>query len=200
MYFTGRGCQFISFFGVFVFLDKIQIFRFALSFAFHFLFLQEENNMRSESTNVGFWLDPIVSLTIMTLYYAILLGMPLNGQSCVWLCFIALGAIYLGIFLLSMYTRVEYPVYRVDKGGLRSRGRETRRVRPDICIQDKSGEKESNMSYDPAHRKCLIGIKNWQRLSTCRMIIPSVYISNLTFAAPIYAVLPQVEANYYFVV
>lgn len=33
------------------------------------------------------------------------------------LCLIALGAIYLDIFLLSMYTRLEYPSYRDDKGG-----------------------------------------------------------------------------------
>lgn len=58
---------------------------------------------------------------------------------------------------------LEYAVYRVDKGGS-TESREG--SRPDICIRDKSGEIEVNMSYDPADRKCFIGIENWQRLST----------------------------------
>lgn len=98
----------------------------------------------------------------------ILLGVPLNGQTCVWEshgCALLLWGPFIWTFsfsaCISVREYIEYPVYRVDNGGLRSRERGTRRVRPDICIQDKFGEKESNMSYDPAHRKCLIGIKIW---------------------------------------
>lgn len=77
------------------------------------------------------------------------------------LCFITLGAIYVDTLLLRNY------ICRIDKGGS-TKSREGRHGESNRIYAYKVSleKKESNMSYDPAHRKCLIGIK------TCNGSLP----------------------------